>query len=156
MAPTPSLSFPLIVLVEAMSPKLPFLFSKGHGAKKHQKSRTKKDGVVASPIESATTSTSIKGTSVTGGESSQRTLTNVGFQVTVQQPATTVSAEPPTPTDSPAPTATSDAVASNPPSLPERLWDRAYDELKAKESKLVATYEKILSRELKKKVIRVL
>ena len=57
--------------------------------------------------------------------------------------------EPPAPTTSVALTATSDTVASNPPSLPERLWDRAYDELKANESKLVAVYEKILSHELK-------
>ena len=127
--------------------------------------RRKRTSAVASSIVPATTSTSIAGTSMTGGESSQpetsRILADVEpqspKQVTsiaqpassVQQPATTVSAEPPTPTASPAPTATSDTVASNPPSLPERLWDRAYDELKAKESKLVAAYEKILSRELK-------
>jgi hypothetical protein len=44
-----------------------------------------------------------------------------------------------------APSAT---VASMPLSPPERLWDRAYDDLKADNSTLVSAYEEILSREL--------
>ncbi|KAK2669042.1 NACHT nucleoside triphosphatase [Fusarium oxysporum f. sp. vasinfectum] len=47
------------------------------------------------------------------------------------------------PTPSP-PTAT-DAETSPLPSLQERLWNQAYDELKASEPKLVEAYEKILS-----------
>ena len=35
------------------------------------------------------------------------------------------------------------------PSLPEQLWDRAYDGLKADELSLVEAYEKVLSRNLK-------
>jgi hypothetical protein len=71
----------------------------------------------------------------------------------VQQPATTVSDVLPPPTAPPAPTApgaaTSDTVPSTSSDLPERLWNRAYDELKAKEDKWVDAYERILSRELK-------
>jgi hypothetical protein len=164
----PSLSLPSIILVEAMCPKLPSfpllrLFRKGHDAKKSEKSKTKKDGVVTSSIMPATIPTSIAGTFVRGGESSQpetscilpivdpgsiQQVTSIAQPASsVQQPATTVSAEPPTLMTSPTPTITSDTIASI-PSLPE-LWDRAYDELKSKESKLVDAYEKILSRELK-------
>jgi N-terminal domain of NWD NACHT-NTPase len=71
----------------------------------------------------------------------------------VQQAATTVSDVLPPPPASPAPTAsgatTSDTVPSTSSDLPERLWNRAYDELKAKEDKWVDAYERILSRELK-------
>jgi N-terminal domain of NWD NACHT-NTPase len=105
-------------------------------------------------------------TSKTGGESSQpetsRIVANVEpqspKQVTsvarlassaLEQPADTISAEPPTPTASLGPTVASDTVASNPRSLPERHWDQAYDELKTKESTLVCEYEKILSPGLK-------
>jgi len=41
-----------------------------------------------------------------------------------------------------------DPVESAGAILPEELWDRAYDDLKANESKLIMAYEKILSREL--------
>jgi N-terminal domain of NWD NACHT-NTPase len=160
---TALLSLPLIILVEAMSQKLPSfrlsgLFRKGD---KREKSKTKTDGV-ASSNGPAKISTSNTGTSMTGGESSQPETSRIlehqsPKQVmpigsppsSVQQPSTMVSEEPLTPTVSSVPTAAADTVASNPPSLPERLWDLAYDGLKAKESKLVAAYEKILSRELK-------
>ena len=70
----------------------------------------------------------------------------------VQQPATTVSDVLPPPA-SPAPAAsgaaTSDTVPSTSSDPPERLWNRAYDELKAKEDKWVDAYERILSHELK-------
>jgi hypothetical protein len=45
-------------------------------------------------------------------------------------------------------TGPSATVASMPPCPPERLWDRAYDNLKADDSPLVSAYEEILSREL--------
>lgn len=71
----------------------------------------------------------------------------------IQQPATSVSDVLPPPTTSPAPTtsgaAISDTVPSTSSDLPERLWSRAYDELKDNEDKWVDTYERILSRELK-------
>lgn len=71
----------------------------------------------------------------------------------ILQPATTISDVLPPPTASPAPTAsgaaTSDTVPSTSSDLPERLWNRAYDELKANEDKWVDAYERILSRELK-------
>lgn len=71
----------------------------------------------------------------------------------IQQPATSVSDVLPPPTTSPAPTtsgaATSDTVPSTSSDLPERLWSRAYDELKDNEDKWVDAYERILSRELK-------
>jgi hypothetical protein len=73
-----------------------------------------------------------------------------------QRPATTVSEILPSPIASPAPTAfgaqptTSDTVPFTSSSLPERLWNQAYEDLKAKEDKWVAAYERILSRELKR------
>jgi len=141
-------------------PSFPLLgrFRKGHEAKK---SKTKKDRPIASPTVPPTTSARIPGDSITGRESSQPIPANIEpqspEQVTSIAPSTssvhetvnTVSADHPTPTASPAPTATSNTVASELPSLAEDLWDRAYEKLKAKESKLVDAYEKILSRELK-------
>jgi N-terminal domain of NWD NACHT-NTPase len=73
-----------------------------------------------------------------------------------QRPATTVSEILPSPIASPAPTAfgaqptTSDTVPFTSLSLPERLWNQAYEDLKAKEDKWVVAYERILSRELKR------
>ncbi|RYP43265.1 hypothetical protein DL768_010007 [Monosporascus sp. mg162] len=65
--------------------------------------------------------------------------------------ATTASAAP-SPSPPPVPAASSQPVSSDtaPPiqSLPERLWNRAYDDLKEESSGLVDTYEKLLSREL--------
>jgi N-terminal domain of NWD NACHT-NTPase len=153
-----------------MSQKLPSsrlarLFGRGQDTKNRGKSKTKKDSAIASSIMPGMTSTSIAGTSLTCGESSQPETSSILANVepqsskqapsisrpasSVHQPVSTVSPEHPTPTASPALTATSDTVASEPSSLPERLWDRAYDELKDKESDLVDAYEKILSRELK-------
>jgi hypothetical protein len=125
---------------------------------------------VASPVVSATLSETTAGSSMTGRDASQPAQSshvpaNMELrspeQVTsspspstssVQQPATTVSDVLPPPA-SPAPTAsgavTSDAVPSTSLGLPERLWNRAYDELKANEDKWVDAYERILSRELK-------
>ena len=48
----------------------------------------------------------------------------------------------------PLPTTEREPTASTAPILPEQLWDRAYDDLKAEEFKLVMAYEKVLSREL--------
>ncbi|KAJ4221159.1 hypothetical protein NW757_014473 [Fusarium falciforme] len=63
----------------------------------------------------------------------------------VSQP-TTRSTSQPTPS---LPTST-DAETPPLPSLQERLWNEAYDELKASEPKLVEAYEKILSAELRR------
>jgi hypothetical protein len=75
----------------------------------------------------------------------------------VQQPATIPSAEhpplgpqiasPPLTAFDAQPT-TSDTVPFTSSDLPVRLWNLAYDELKAVEDKLVDAYERILSREL--------
>ena len=144
-------------------PQFPLLerFRKRHDGKKAEKAKTKKGGAVASPIVPATTSTSIVGTSMTDGESSQsETSRNLGGvepqsleQVTVaDQHSSSVhqaaTAAVLTPTATSVPIATSDTT-SDPLSLPEQLWDRAYNEFRAKEPKLVDAYEKILSCELK-------
>ena len=76
---------------------------------------------------------------------------------TVQQLVTAVSSTSPSPSAPTAPaasctdSATSDTVAADASSIAQRLWDRAYDDLKADESALVLAYEKILSRELNEK-----
>ncbi|KAH8656463.1 WD40-repeat-containing domain protein [Ilyonectria robusta] len=62
-------------------------------------------------------------------------------QTSPPQPALTTS-ETPSPSASPGP-------EISPQSLQERLWNQAYDELKANESKTVQAYEKILTCELK-------
>ena len=98
----------------------------GKGATKNsEKSKRKRDGepqegAVASSTLSATSSRSIAGTSTA----------------------------PLASTASRNQTAPSATVASMPPSLPERLWDQAYDDLKADDSILVSAYEEVLSREL--------
>ena len=75
----------------------------------------------------------------------------------VQQPAPTISANhsplaspvaPPALTTSYAQAVPSAAIEPPPLSEPEGLWDRAYDDLKADEPKLLELYETILSREL--------
>ncbi|CAM1503379.1 Fc.00g081550.m01.CDS01 [Cosmosporella sp. VM-42] len=48
----------------------------------------------------------------------------------------------------PSPPTSTDPETSPLPSLQERLWNQAYDELKASEPRVVETYEKILSGEL--------
>ena len=76
---------------------------------------------------------------------------------TVQQPVTAVSSTSPSPSAPIAPaasctnSATSDTVATDASSIAQRLWDRAYDDLKANGSALVPAYEKILSCELNEK-----
>jgi hypothetical protein len=147
-----------------MSPKLPLprLFRKGHDAKKREKSKTKKNDAIASSIVPATICTSITGTSMTDGESSQSETSRIPGIVKPQsseqvmvadQPASSVpqaaTMEVPTPTATPASITTSDTTSCDSLYLPEQLWDRAYNELRAKEPKLVDTYEKILSRALK-------
>ncbi|KAL6409963.1 hypothetical protein AUP68_06370 [Ilyonectria robusta] len=59
------------------------------------------------------------------------------------QPATRPTAQPTT-----SPPTSTDSETSRLPSLQERLWNQAYDELKASETKLVEAYERILSAEL--------
>ncbi|RYO83308.1 hypothetical protein DL764_009469 [Monosporascus ibericus] len=67
-------------------------------------------------------------------------------------PSATTASAAPSPSPPPAPAASSQPVSSDTAptlqSLPERLWNRAYDNLKKEESGLVDTYEKLLSREL--------
>uniref|UniRef100_A0A0D2YF15 NACHT domain-containing protein n=1 Tax=Fusarium oxysporum (strain Fo5176) TaxID=660025 RepID=A0A0D2YF15_FUSOF len=52
------------------------------------------------------------------------------------------------PTSQPSPPTSTDSDTPPLPSLQERLWNQAYDELKASEPKLVEAYEQILSAEL--------
>jgi hypothetical protein len=71
----------------------------------------------------------------------------------VQQPATTLSAEhspPAPPIAPPAPTTSCAQTALSAPVdlTPEQLWDRAYDDLKADKPKLLMLYETMLSCEL--------
>ncbi|KAH7169754.1 NACHT domain-containing protein, partial [Fusarium flagelliforme] len=63
---------------------------------------------------------------------------------TPSQPASEPAARP-TPQPTPSPPTSTDAETPPLPSLQERLWNQAYDELKASEPKLVEAYEKILS-----------
>ena len=130
-------------------------------AKDSKKSKGKKDsnpqeGSVDSSIVLATSSESTAGPSIPTGDVSQSAHTshvpaNVDPQSreqvassiaqsasSVGQPRTAVSAVPP-PTAPPVPT------ASTTPIPPERLWDLAYDNLKADQPKLVKAYEKFLS-----------
>jgi hypothetical protein len=132
------------------------------------------DGTVgASPVMSAIPSQNIAGRSMTGMDTSQpaqsspvpvsmapqspeQVASSPGPSASSgQQPATTVSEVVPPPIASPAPTAsraqltTSDTVPFTSSSLPERLWNQAYEDLRAKENKWVDAYERILSRELK-------
>ncbi|KAI1357159.1 NACHT domain-containing protein [Xylaria arbuscula] len=67
-------------------------------------------------------------------------------------PSSTTASAAPSSSPPPAPAASSQPVSPDTAptiqSLPERLWNRAYDDLKEEESGLVDTYEKLLSREL--------
>ena len=166
-----------------MSPKKSFFsrlkhLRGDHRAKDSEKSKRKDDdpqgGTVASPTASATSSN--VSISIAGGgvlplaqtthvpasvePQSQDTPSNTQCAASIHHPATAISAIPPAsptalhaPTASRTSTALSTAVASTLPSPSERLWDRAYDELKDKESKeseWVYAYEKIMTRILKK------
>ena len=167
-----SLPFQSIVVADVMPPKKSF-FSRlkhlrgDHRAKDSEKSKRKDDdpqgGTVASPTASATSSKRIVSTSIAGGgiePQPQDTPSNTQCAASIHNPATAISAIPPTsptalhtPTASRTSTALSTAVASTLPSPSERLWDRAYDELKdkeSKESKWMDAYEKIMTRILKK------
>ena len=170
-----------------MSPKKSFCswlkhLREDHRARDSEKSKRNDDprgGTVASPTASTASSEHIVSTSITGGGVSQLAQTthipasvepqpqdtpsNTQCAASIRQPATAISAIPPTsptaphaPTASRTSTAHSTAVASALPSPSERLWDRAYDELKdkeSKESKWVNAYEKIMTRLLKKGVL---
>ncbi|KAH7230632.1 uncharacterized protein BKA55DRAFT_696559 [Fusarium redolens] len=59
------------------------------------------------------------------------------------QPTTRPTSQP-----TPSPPTSTDSDTSPLPTLQERLWNQAYDELKASEPKLVEAYERILSAEL--------
>ena len=151
-----------------------------HRAKDSEKPKRKDDdprgSTVASATASATSSKRTVSTSITGGGVSQLAQTicvpasvepqpqdtpsNTQCAASIHYPATAISAIPPTsptalhaPTASRTSTALSTVAASTLPSPSERLWDRAYDELKdkeSKESKWVDAYEKIMTRVLKK------
>ncbi|KAH7124420.1 hypothetical protein EDB81DRAFT_912810, partial [Dactylonectria macrodidyma] len=75
-------------------------------------------------------------------------------QPTISQPASKPASKPafkPAPRPTPRPTLSPPASANpetSSPSLQERLWNQAYDELKVNEPKVVEEYEKILSAEL--------
>ncbi|GKU11001.1 unnamed protein product, partial [Fusarium langsethiae] len=60
-------------------------------------------------------------------------------------PTSAQQAAQPTSQPPPSPPTSTDAETSPLPSLQERIWNQAYDELKASEPKLVEAYEKILS-----------
>jgi N-terminal domain of NWD NACHT-NTPase len=154
------------------------LFRKDHGAQNPENSKRKKDGsqhdgATALSTVMTTPSISVRERSLTVQDVSHPNqtsdiITQVESQsteqvlspmaqatTTIPQPATTVSTSSPsaptTPAASCADSATSDTVPSDTSSIVQRLWDRAYDDLKADESALVLAYEKILSRELNKK-----
>ncbi|KAI1357166.1 NACHT domain-containing protein [Xylaria arbuscula] len=70
----------------------------------------------------------------------------------IPAPSSTTASAAPSPSPPPAPAASPQLVSPDTAptiqSLPERLWNRAYDDLKEEESGLVDAYEKLLSREL--------
>ncbi|WKT54165.1 hypothetical protein QSH57_004749 [Fusarium oxysporum f. sp. vasinfectum] len=66
---------------------------------------------------------------------------------TSSRPASQLATRP-TSQPTPSPPTSTDSDTSSLPSLQERLWNEAYDGLKASEPKLVGAYEKILSAEL--------
>ncbi|KAK4248937.1 hypothetical protein C7999DRAFT_30627 [Corynascus novoguineensis] len=72
-------------------------------------------------------------------------VTQPGSMCTQQISAPTSRSDGPLPA---APVADSADADSTTASLPARLWDRAYDDLKREESELIEIYEKILSRQL--------
>ncbi|KAF5701324.1 NWD1 [Fusarium mundagurra] len=63
----------------------------------------------------------------------------------IQSQPASESATQPTSQPTPSPPTWTDSQTSPLPNLQERLWNQAYDELKASEPKLVEAYEKILS-----------
>lgn len=83
----------------------------------------------------------------------KRDSTHDAVAASVPQPATTgstagrLSPHSAVLSASPALQETSDSLSST-QSLPERLWNRAYDVLKEEDSQLVDTYERLLSHEL--------
>jgi N-terminal domain of NWD NACHT-NTPase len=132
---------------------------------KQKKKTDPQDGtVVASALPSATLSTSTAGSSATGGDSPQPAPTSpvpASMESRSPEQVASLSSGPPAssvqqplvhpiaPTTSRAQatlSATADPTIS---SLPEQLWDKAYDGLKAgDERRLLQQYEVILSREL--------
>ena len=133
------------------------------------------DTAATSPVVSTTPSKGAAESSVTAIDASQPTQSSpvpasVGLQYPeqvplssgspsspVQQPAPTISpnrsalappAAPPALTTSRAQASPSAAVEPTPISKPEDLWDRAYDDIKADDPKLLDLYETILSHEL--------
>ena len=124
---SPSLPFQSIVVADVMSPKKSFCSWLKHLREDHRARDSEKSKRNDNPVASPTAA--IPPTSPTA---------------------------PHAPTASRTSTAHSTAVASALPSPSERLWDRAYDELKdkeSKESKWVNAYEKIMTRLLKKGVL---
>jgi hypothetical protein len=162
---------------DASSFSLSNFFRRVHSDKnsRSEKPRRKHDdgaqeGVVTLSIASGTSSKAIVGTSMTDGAVSQpahpahvasvepgsheQVPSSVAQSASsAQQIATMDSAALPSPPAPIAPTASqkhpsSTVLPSTPSTLPERLWDRAYDDLKADESTLIKAYERCLSREL--------
>ena len=156
------------------------LFRKDHGASNPENLKRKKDGdqhhnTTALSTVTTTSSKSVRERTVTvqdisqhgqtsdiipqvKSQSTERVLSPTAqAATTVQQPITAVSStslSPSAPTASAAirtGSATSDTVATDASIIAQRLWDRAYDDLKVDESALLLAYEKILSRELNEK-----
>jgi hypothetical protein len=143
------------------------LFRKDHGASNPENLKRKKDGDQHHNTTALSTVT-VQDISQHGqtsdiipqvkSQSTERVLSPTAqAATTVQQPITAVSStslSPSAPTASAATrtdSATSDTVATDASIIAQRLWDRAYDDLKVDESALLLAYEKILSRELNEK-----
>ena len=82
------------------------------------------------------------------GEHGTVSIAQLASSLQQEPTASTSTILPAAPTATSTKTAISTETASAAVSLPQRLWDRAYDELKAEESTLLMGYEKILSRTL--------
>ena len=138
-----------------MSSKLRFgIFSRDKGSRgDHKESKGKKGShqraaVPSSPPSSKNTTT-IPATAGSADESTEvpqsREQVAIGTTTSpVSRPNDIAILTPPLPTTAVNPAATTSPIE------PEQLWDRAYDDLKAHESKLVLAYEKVLSREFDK------
>lgn len=104
------------------------------------------------PVTESKTLDGGSSTSVNASRSSFHSLSR-SLNVSAQQPATTISealppTTPPAQTGSTGHLSTSSTSPSAFPDLHERLWNKAYDELKEEGAEWVEAYERILSHEL--------
>jgi hypothetical protein len=131
----------------------PFRRDKGNKNPEQPKGKRDTDPQAAAVAPSTSRITSTTPSVTTGGLRHAVQEAHVVVSVEEQAtPAVDPSASPPQGKRSAAPVAPARAprdLGESTAILPEQLWDKAYDGLKADDSELVTAYEKVLSRELK-------